>query len=158
MFANIASIILDESGPSSQSWFTWRDIFYLLDFICCLAIVFPIVWSIRHLREASHTDGKAARIATKLTLFRHFYVLVVCYIYFTRFLVYLVRSTMPFQLSWTADLSSELATLIFYCVTGYFFRPVDNNPYLEVEEEMEIPTVEDPEGKALRSEDDEFDP
>lgn len=34
------------------------DVFHLVDIICCCAILFPIVWSIKHLREASQTDGK----------------------------------------------------------------------------------------------------
>ena len=58
-----------------------------VDIICCCAILFPIVWSIKHLREASQTDGKAARSLHKLTLFRQFYVMVVSYIYFTRIVV-----------------------------------------------------------------------
>ncbi len=62
-----------------------------VDIICCCAILFPIVWSIKHLREASHTDGKAARNLEKLTLFRQFYVMVVVYIYFTRIVVYLLK-------------------------------------------------------------------
>lgn len=36
-----------------RSWFTWRDIFHVVDIICCCAIIFPIVWSINHLRKAS---------------------------------------------------------------------------------------------------------
>lgn len=63
-------------GFCLQGWFTWRDIFHLLDIICCCAILFPIVWSIKHLREAAHTDGKSARNVVKLTLFRQFYVMV----------------------------------------------------------------------------------
>ncbi len=47
--------------------------------------------SIRHLQEASQTDGKAAASLRKLKLFRHFYILVVCYVYFTRIIVYLLR-------------------------------------------------------------------
>ncbi|CAI5469640.1 unnamed protein product [Closterium sp. Yama58-4] len=135
VFANIATIILDESGPSSQSWFTWRDIFHLLDILCCCAVFFPIIWSIKHLREAAHSDGKAARIVAKLQLFRHFYVLVVCYIYFTRIVVYVLRSTMPYQYAWTADLAGELVTLVFYCVTGYQFRPMEENPFLAMHDD-----------------------
>ena len=48
-------------------------------------------------QEASSTDGKAAVSLEKLKLFRHFYVMVVCYIYFTRIIVYLLRITVPFQ-------------------------------------------------------------
>ena len=33
VFANIATIILDEGGPAIKGWFTWRDIFHLLDII-----------------------------------------------------------------------------------------------------------------------------
>jgi len=42
------------------------------------------VWSIRHLQDASQTDGKATISLEKLKLFRHFYIMVVVYIYFTR--------------------------------------------------------------------------
>lgn len=47
---NIAMIILEETAPGSQGWLTWRDILHILDIICCLAILLPIVWSIKHLR------------------------------------------------------------------------------------------------------------
>lgn len=127
----------------AQGWFTWRDIFHLLDIICCCAILFPIVWSIKHLREAANTDGKAARNLQKLTLFRQFYVMarplraallpwlrkpssparrmlpqVVSYIYFTRIVVYLLKSTTPYQYVWLSDCAGEMATLAFYCFTG----------------------------------------
>lgn len=137
VFANIAIVVVDETGPSSREWFTWRNIFHLLDIICCCAILFPIVWSIRQLREASHSDGKAARNYMKLMLFRQFYIVVVCYIYFTRIIVYLLQSTTPYHYSWTADLASEAATLFFYCFVGYKFRPVEQNPYFVLDEEEE---------------------
>ena len=121
VFANVAVIVLEESGPSSKSWFTWRDVFHLVDIICCCAILFPIVWSIKHLREASNTDGKAARSLAKLQLFRTFYVMVVSYIYFTRIVVYLVKSTMTYEYVWVGDVAGELATLAFYVFTGASF-------------------------------------
>ncbi|KAK9909735.1 hypothetical protein WJX75_006715 [Coccomyxa subellipsoidea] len=116
--AEVAIVILDENTPASRSWFTWRDILHLVDIICCCAILFPIVWSIKHLREAAATDGKAARNLLKLQLFRHFYVMVVIYIYFTRIVVYLLRSTMPYQYVWLSDAAGELATLAFYVTTA----------------------------------------
>lgn len=157
VFANIATIILDESGPSSRTWFTWRDIFHLLDIICCCAILFPIVWSIKHLRDASQTDGKAARNMMKLTLFQQFYAMVVGYIYFTRIIVYLLKNSTPYHYAWTADLAGESATLLFYCITGYAFRPIESNPYFVLDEEVE----NSPESQALKGgkpeDDDEFD-
>ena len=86
-----------QGGGAGGEWvrglprFTWTQILHLVDIVCCCAVLFPIVWSIKHLREASQTDGKAARSLHKLTLFRQFYVMVVSYIYFTRIVVYLLR-------------------------------------------------------------------
>jgi len=144
VFANVAIIILDQGGPAIKGWFTWRDIFHLVDIVCCCAILFPIVWSIKHLREAAGTDGKKVRNMNKLILFRQFYVMVVAYIYFTRIVVYLLKSTTHFTLLWLSDAASELATLAFYCVTGWMFRPVSDNPYLHLEpDEEEVEMAED---------------
>jgi hypothetical protein len=72
-------IAVQDSTLCAQEWFTWRDLFHLVDIICCCAILFPIVWSIKQLREAARTDGKVARTLEKLQLFRQFYVVVVVY-------------------------------------------------------------------------------
>lgn len=37
---------------------SYKELFILVDLMCCGAILFPVVWSIRHLQEASKTDGK----------------------------------------------------------------------------------------------------
>ena len=55
----------------------------------------------------AQTDGKAARNLLKLQLFRQFYVMVVIYIYFTRIVVYLLRSTMPYQYAWLPDAAGK---------------------------------------------------
>lgn len=47
---------------------------------------------------------------------------VVVYIYFTRIIVYLLESTLPFQLIWLAAAASEAATLAFYIAAGVSFR------------------------------------
>jgi G protein-coupled receptor 107 len=87
ILANVAEIIIEESEEGSLEHSTWRDIFILVDLLCCAAILFPVVWSIRHLQEASATDGKALQNLRKLRLFRQFYIMIVCYIYFTRIIV-----------------------------------------------------------------------
>ncbi|EFJ10843.1 hypothetical protein SELMODRAFT_183593 [Selaginella moellendorffii] len=150
VFANVASIVIDETGPATKSWFTWRQLFLLLDIICCCAILFPIVWSIKHLREASHSDGKAARNLVKLTLFRQYYIVVVTYIYFTRIVVFALTTITPYQYRWSSSFAAEAATLAFYLFTGYKFRPVVHNPYFVLDEEEEEAAQE-----ALK--DDDFD-
>ena len=129
---NIALVFFEETAPGSQRWLTWRDVLHLVDILCCCAILFPIVWSIRHLREAAAADGKARNNIAKLTLFRQFYIMVVTYIYFTRIVVFLLAATLPFRLLWLRYVFSEGATLLFYVVTGVKFRPAEDNPYLPV--------------------------
>lgn len=158
---NIALIIIEESAPGSQEWFTWKDIFRLVDIVCCGAILVPIIWSIKHLREASQVDGKALASLKKLQLFRHFYLMVVIYIYFTRIVVYLVDATLPFRWTWLGPFFSECASLMFFGATGYYFRPHSDNPYFSVDDEIELDTsldldtqldkiVEEESRKALR--------
>eukprot|EP00798_Chlamydomonas_sp_ICE-L_P007883 gene7883-1095_t len=85
-----------------------------------------------HLREASQPDGKAARNLEKLTLFRQFYVMVVVYIYFTRIVVYLLKSTVDDEYAWVSDAADQLAALAFYVWTATKFSPTDENPYLKL--------------------------
>mmetsp|Transcript_12717 Transcript_12717/g.39269 ORF Transcript_12717/g.39269 Transcript_12717/m.39269 type:complete len:450 (-) Transcript_12717:57-1406(-) len=135
---NIALVVFEETAPGSRAWLTWRDVLHLVDIICCCAILMPIVWSIRHLREAAAADGKAADTVGKLTLFRQFYIMVVAYIYFTRIIVFLLAATLPFRYLWLRYVFAEGATLIFYVCTGWMFRPREDNPYLPVKREAEM--------------------
>uniref|UniRef100_A0A1W7RAF0 Protein GPR107 n=1 Tax=Hadrurus spadix TaxID=141984 RepID=A0A1W7RAF0_9SCOR len=143
VLANVAEIIMEESEEGETQHTTWREVFILVDLLCCGAILFPVVWSIRHLQEASQTDGKAAINLEKLKLFRHFYVMIVCYIYFTRIIVYLLKITVPFQYEWLDELFREVATLIFFVLTGYNFRPTSNNPYFRLSQEDEYTQMEE---------------
>ncbi|KAH7415793.1 hypothetical protein KP509_14G061200 [Ceratopteris richardii] len=143
VLANIATIIIGETGLSDKNWLTWTQLLLLLDVICCCAILFPIVWSIKHLREAAHTDGKAARNLAKLTLFRQYYIVVVSYIYFTRIVVFALQTVTSYHYTWVSELARELVTLSFYIFTGYKFRPVPHNPYFVLNEEEEEAAVEE---------------
>eukprot|EP00795_Rhopilema_esculentum_P010871 gene10871-19691_t len=104
ILANVASIMIDSTEEGKAQYKTWIS-----------------SSSIRHLQEASKTDGKAAISLAKLKLFRHFYVLI----------------TVPFNYIWLDPLCTELASLLFFVVTGYKFRPAASNPYLHVPEEDE---------------------
>uniref|UniRef100_A0A8C4IEL2 G protein-coupled receptor 108 n=1 Tax=Dicentrarchus labrax TaxID=13489 RepID=A0A8C4IEL2_DICLA len=144
VLANVAYIIIESTEEGSSEYYLWKEILFLVDLICCGAILFPVVWSIRHLQEASSTDGKAAMNLEKLKLFRHYYVMIVCYIYFTRIIAILLKVTMPFQWQWCYEFLVEVSTLVFFVLTGYKFRPASNNPYLQLpqdEEDVEMDEV-----------------
>ncbi|KAL6077122.1 G protein-coupled receptor 107 [Balamuthia mandrillaris] len=144
ILSNVAMVILEETAPGSQGWFAWQDILRLVDIICCGAILVPIIWSIKHLKEAAQISGKAKRNMQKLQLFRQFYLLVVSYIYFTRIIVYLLDTTLPFHLVWLGTFFTEIATLLFWCITYYKFRPIPDNPWLDLsDDEAEEPHEDD---------------
>ncbi|KAI1289935.1 Uncharacterized protein HDE_08044 [Halotydeus destructor] len=138
VLANIAEIITDESEEGEIKHKMWREIFILVDLLCCGAILFPVVWSIRHLQEASHIDGKAAINLKKLKLFRRFYIMVVCYIYFTRIIVYLLKITVPFQYEWLEVFCQHSAILVFFVLTGYHFQPAMQNPYFQLSQDDDL--------------------
>jgi len=135
VFANIAYIVIQDTSESSKSYYTWKNVMIMVDILCCVAILAPVVWSVRHLQEASRTDGKAAINLVKLKLFQRFYMMIICYLYFTRLIVYLLEITLPFRLIWINVLFSELGSLVFFFLTGYQFRPGCDNPYLSVPQE-----------------------
>ena len=129
---NVAMVVVEETSPGSLKWIEWRDLLHLVDILCCLAILFPTIWSIKQLREAAEVDGKYHATLRKLTTFRTFYVVVIMYIYVTRILVYLLAATVPFNFLWLGSLASEATTFGFYVFTGWQFQPHKENAYLAV--------------------------
>jgi hypothetical protein len=87
----------------------------------------------------------------KLTLFRHYYIVVLSYIYFTRVVVFGLLTVTVYQYRWTSNFAEEMAALDFFMYTGYKFRPVERNPYLVLEDDEEEAAAQE----AL--DDDEFD-
>ncbi|XP_012501697.1 PREDICTED: protein GPR108 isoform X2 [Propithecus coquereli] len=137
VLANVAYIVIESREEGASDYGLWKEILFLVDLICCGAILFPVVWSIRHLQEASGTDGKVAVNLAKLKLFRHYYVMVICYVYFTRIIAILLRVAVPFQWQWLYQLLVEGSTLAFFVLTGYKFQPAGDNPYLQLPQEDE---------------------
>jgi hypothetical protein len=90
------------------------------------------------LREASETDGKAARCLEKLKLFRAFYVVVVVFIYFTRIVVTLLTNTLAYQHAWVAEAASCVAHVLLYGWVGWSFRPNADNAYTRLSQVEEV--------------------
>ncbi|CAE6085628.1 unnamed protein product [Arabidopsis arenosa] len=125
------------TGPYTQDWVIWNQIFLLADITCCCAIVFAMVWSMCCLRETSETDGKAVKNLAKLPVFRKFYVLVIGYLFFTRIVVVVMKMKADFRSQWVSNASEEIATLAFYSLMFYMFRPMEKNEYNDVDGEEE---------------------
>ncbi|KAF4136676.1 Lung seven transmembrane receptor [Phytophthora infestans] len=152
--SNLAQILASETAVGTRAWVSWRDVLVLADVACCAAVLLPIVWSIRELRAAAATDGKAFANLQKLTQFRSFYLLVITYIYVTRLVLQLLQASLPYDATWIAVAVGELAALGFFTVTGYRFRPLPLNPYLEVpmhEDDLEEFALDDDEDLDFRS-------
>ncbi|KAM0888111.1 hypothetical protein ACQ4PT_028487 [Festuca glaucescens] len=142
VIANIAAAVIGETGPFWQGWVTWNQILMLVDVACCCAVLFPVVWSMRALRETSKTDGKAARNLSKLTLFRQFYTVVIGYLYFTRIVVYMLSTIASYQYRWVSILSEEVAAMAFYVFMFYTFRPAERSKYFSLHDDDEEEAAE----------------
>ena len=46
-----------------------------------------------------------------------------------------LRSTMPYKYVWVSDAAGECATLLFYAMTGLYFRPHAENPYFALQDD-----------------------
>uniref|UniRef100_A0A0D9VID8 Intimal thickness related receptor IRP domain-containing protein n=1 Tax=Leersia perrieri TaxID=77586 RepID=A0A0D9VID8_9ORYZ len=129
---NLLLVVIGETGPTGQDWIVWNQVFLLVDVICCCAVFFPIIWSIRSMREASKTDGKAALNLQKLTLFKRFYLVVVGYLYFTRIIASAFLALLSYKYQWGVNVAIEAASFAFYLFVFYNFKPVGKNPYLYI--------------------------
>uniref|UniRef100_A0A2N9I476 Uncharacterized protein n=1 Tax=Fagus sylvatica TaxID=28930 RepID=A0A2N9I476_FAGSY len=115
----------------------WHDTLLVIDIMCCGAVFFPIYWSITGLKEASKTDGKAARTLEKLTLFKKVYIVIVVYMYFTRVGVLEIGGLVDYRYSWVLNALEEGASFAFFVFLFYNFKPIERNPYLVIDEEEE---------------------
>lgn len=48
--------------------------------------------------------------------------------------MYLLKMTMAFQYAWLDEMFREMATYVFFVLTGYKFRPLTSHPYFTVDE------------------------
>ncbi|VDM75592.1 unnamed protein product [Strongylus vulgaris] len=134
---NIAMVILEESEFGQQGYQLWFEMFVFIDMICCFLIIFPIIWSMHHLSEGARSDGKAAFNLEKLRLFRHFYMIVISYVYLTRVIKLLLQYALPFDQEWITDAIVECSTLVFFILVGILFRPQPANPYLKLSQDVD---------------------
>lgn len=104
----------DELAPGSISFLAWVDVLHIADFIASTAVMLPIVWSLRALQQSQGAggdgDGKAVETLSRLVLFRNFYMATIVYIYVTRFLLYILSGSLPYNATWFAPFADEVRT------------------------------------------------
>ncbi|KAM0024640.1 putative transmembrane protein GPR107/GPR108 [Helianthus debilis subsp. tardiflorus] len=113
VLANVASMMMDETGPYNKDWMTWRQVYMWSDTISCSVIILPVGWSIRFLTEPSKTDEKSRR---NLTLFVRLFRLVVCYLVFARVGVIALMDITTYKFQWVSSAVEEVACLVLYLV------------------------------------------
>mmetsp|Transcript_69036 Transcript_69036/g.80463 ORF Transcript_69036/g.80463 Transcript_69036/m.80463 type:complete len:460 (+) Transcript_69036:28-1407(+) len=130
---NISMAVIQETSEGNKHWSSWYDMLQILDVVCCCCVLLPIVWSIKNLRDAAALDEKAARSIARMKKFRGLYIVIVVYIYLTRIILVMIENSLPYDKTWMAKVGAEATAAIFQIYTGYQFRPMPENPYLEVE-------------------------
>lgn len=56
-----------------------------------------------------------------------------------------LQITVPFQYEWLDEMFREMATYVFFVLTGYKFRPASANPYFTLTNDETIQADEDDE-------------
>jgi hypothetical protein len=125
VIVNVAMAILEESSEGNAAWARWQELLRIVDVVCCCAILLPVVWSIKTLKDAAGVSGKAQRNLQKLKQFRTFYILVIAFIYFTRIVIALIDNALPFLMTWASRFLYEAAAVLFYSFCGIRFRPIE---------------------------------
>jgi len=133
--ANIAFVVTSSEAPGTQSWLGWSNILHLLDFLCCVLVVFPILYTIQHLQRTGDADGKKAITINRLVQFRELYFALMGYIYFSRLVLPFIASILPYEWEWSGYFLDEFSTLCLFVFIGYRFIPRKENPYIQVNDQ-----------------------
>jgi len=132
--ANIGISVCEDRGIRNM----WFYFFHVLDIICCILVLLPILRNIEAYQGKADTDMKIKRLLEKLQHLRRFYIIVVAYIYVTRILGTVLNTFLPIGMVWMSSLIVELFTLAFYILAGYEFRPAKDNTFFHsIEDEKQ---------------------
>jgi hypothetical protein len=124
---NIALGVLDETSEGNKSWARYREMLRIFDIACCCAVLLPVIWSIKSLKDAEGNDGKQNRNLSRLQQFRTFYIAVVAFIYFTRIIIPLSETQLPYQFTWVPHFMYEASAVFFYAFCGVRFKPTEED-------------------------------
>jgi hypothetical protein len=58
LLANAAIIVTDEIAPGSRSYTAWSNVLHVADIFAAGVVLFPIIYSIRHLQQAQAAESR----------------------------------------------------------------------------------------------------
>lgn len=142
VLAYVALVVIHNNGPYIKDWVTWNQVFFLLDFYSCFAVVLLIVWAVRAFRESK----KDAMNLNKFSLIWCFYMAVIGYFFLTRFgLIFALNTVVVYQYRWVSNLVEEIATLVFCIFMFYVFRLFEKDEFSVIshdgEEEEQVAKI-----------------
>jgi hypothetical protein len=120
---NVMIAVLDETSEGNWWWGRVLDALRFLDVVCVLAVLLPLVWSMKTLSERAQTEEEATRTLRRMATFRTFYLVFVAYVYMTRVVVVVVVASAPFYMMWIAALLRESCAVALYAYICVAFRP-----------------------------------
>lgn len=132
LIINLLLAVIEETSEGNRSWQLYKDILQILDLACCCAVLLPLIWSMKNLREVSESSDKAAAAMQQMAVFRNFYIVILVYIYLTRVIVVVIEGFLPFDYVFVAVVIRELVAIGFYSYTGYRFRPFAQGVYSQL--------------------------
>uniref|UniRef100_A0A3Q1FVY6 G protein-coupled receptor 108 n=1 Tax=Acanthochromis polyacanthus TaxID=80966 RepID=A0A3Q1FVY6_9TELE len=80
VLANVAYIIIESTEEGSSEYYLWKEILFLVDLICCGAILFPVVWSVCAYDLSKLYQLKLLQVSFVLTIKLAFYLPLLLYL------------------------------------------------------------------------------
>ena len=100
------------------------------DFVCCILVLLPVMWSIRNLERSSDISDKAESNLIRLKTFRDLYFVFISFLYCRIVILSMLKLTIECPDSWISTTVDEIIFFFFFVFVGKKLRPMKDNPYL----------------------------
>ncbi|CAA0833134.1 Unknown protein [Striga hermonthica] len=133
--SSVCFVLMRGVGPSSGSYKNWVVTYYVLDFLCCVAMVLPVLGGDSAEKHVvgpgrSKTEGKEAKALMHERVFGNFELALYGYVGSTRIGIFVMRCFGGHGI-WYATIVLEMTVeLAFYLVVYYMFWPNERYDYV----------------------------
>ncbi|XP_058215772.1 protein CANDIDATE G-PROTEIN COUPLED RECEPTOR 7-like [Rhododendron vialii] len=137
VFASIAYVYTNETGPSNSNYLYFTLVLLVVDFVGFAIVFFPINTSIRTLKEAARRDRTAAQVLRKMRLLRYFNAWVLM-LWQLKWWAWIYVSMIPDAdccSEWLIVTIEETVAFGFYIGMFCLFRPRERDEFFVVLDE-----------------------